>query len=104
MTKPSKPNAKVSRDRADDGGQRPRHTTSTVWGASKSEAHLWSLAFRSGDPAQTHTAIYAAAEVEALGYGTIWLGSSPPVEFAGPVLGLHRAGHRGHQRHPDLGP
>jgi probable F420-dependent oxidoreductase len=47
---------------------------------------LWSLAFRSGDPAQTRAAVDAATEAEALGYGTIWLGTSPPVEFTGPVL------------------
>lgn len=47
---------------------------------------LWSLALRSGDPAQTGAAADAASEVEALGYGTIWLGSSPQVEFTDPVL------------------
>ena len=47
---------------------------------------LWSLALRSGDPAQVGAAADAAGEVEALGYGTIWLGSSPRVDFTGPVL------------------
>ena len=38
---------------------------------------LWSVAYRSGDPAQTGAAADAASEVEALGYGTIWQGGSP---------------------------
>jgi probable F420-dependent oxidoreductase len=47
---------------------------------------LWSLALRDGDPARVRAAVDAASEIETLGYGTIWLGTSPPVEFAGPAL------------------
>jgi probable F420-dependent oxidoreductase len=46
----------------------------------------WTLAVR-GDGA-TYTAAYdeAAAEVDELGYGVVWLGSSPGVETAEPLL------------------
>lgn len=47
---------------------------------------LWSLAMREGGPALVRTAADAASEIESLGYGTIWLGTSPPVEYAAPVL------------------
>ncbi len=46
----------------------------------------WSAAFRSDDPELTAAAGDAAAEVEALGFGTLWLGGSPSVDFAGRVL------------------
>jgi len=51
---------------------------------------LWSLAIRSGDPERVRAASAAAAEVEQLGYDAIWLGSSPAVEDAGPVLDATR--------------
>jgi probable F420-dependent oxidoreductase len=47
---------------------------------------LWTLAAQSGDPDRLKAAADAAAELDDLGYGAIWLGSSPAVEFAGPVL------------------
>src|SRR5690349_7362194 len=47
---------------------------------------LWSLALRDSDPARVRAAADAASEIESRGYATIWLGTSPPVEFAGPVL------------------
>jgi probable F420-dependent oxidoreductase len=47
---------------------------------------LWSTAARSGDPDQIRAASDAAAELEDLGYGAIWLGASPSVEFAGRLL------------------
>jgi probable F420-dependent oxidoreductase len=47
---------------------------------------LWSVAARSGDLDQIRAASAAAAELEDLGYGAIWLGASPSVEFAGRLL------------------
>jgi probable F420-dependent oxidoreductase len=47
---------------------------------------LWTQAAQSGDSERLKAAADAAAEVDDLGYGAIWLGSSPPVESAGPVL------------------
>lgn len=47
---------------------------------------MWTLAAQSGDPDRRKAAADAAAELDDLGYGAIWLGSSPAVEFAGPVL------------------
>jgi len=47
---------------------------------------LWTLAAQSGDAGRLKAAADAAAELDDLGYGAIWLGSSPAVEFAGPVL------------------
>jgi probable F420-dependent oxidoreductase len=48
------------------------------------------LAIRSGDAERVRAASAAAAEVEQLGYDAIWLGSSPAVEDAGPVLDATR--------------
>src|SRR5205814_10637727 len=52
---------------------------------------LWSLATRSGDADRIRAASAAAAEIEQLGYDAIWLGSSPAVEDAGPVLDATRS-------------
>ena len=46
----------------------------------------WSNAIRDGDPARTGELGDAAAELDALGYGTLWLGGSPAVGFAEPLL------------------
>jgi len=51
---------------------------------------LWTQAAQSGDPERLAAAADAAAELEDLGYGAIWLGSSPAVAFAGPVLDATR--------------
>src|SRR5690242_1802720 len=51
---------------------------------------LWTQAAQSGDPDRLKVAADAAAEIEDLGYGAIWLGSSPAVAFAGPVLDATR--------------
>ncbi|MCT2588909.1 LLM class F420-dependent oxidoreductase [Streptomyces sp. N2-109] len=47
---------------------------------------IWSATLRSEDPAHRGAITEAAAELEELGYGTIWLGGSPGVEQALPVL------------------
>ncbi|GAA1871751.1 TIGR03620 family F420-dependent LLM class oxidoreductase [Asanoa iriomotensis] len=44
---------------------------------------LWSREFRGADPALAGD---AAAEIEALGYGAIWIGASPDVPAARPLL------------------
>jgi probable F420-dependent oxidoreductase len=51
---------------------------------------LWTQAAQSGDPDRRKVADDAAAELDDLGYGAIWLGSSPAVAFAGPVLDATR--------------
>lgn len=46
----------------------------------------WTQALRSGGPTLTSEFSDAAAELDALGYGTLWLGGSPPVTYAEPLL------------------
>jgi probable F420-dependent oxidoreductase len=66
-------------------------TTSERLGRIGIWSPLWSVAARSGDPEQIRAASDAAAELEDLGYGAIWLGASPAVEFAGPALDATRS-------------
>ncbi|RKN37979.1 LLM class F420-dependent oxidoreductase [Streptomyces hoynatensis] len=47
---------------------------------------IWSIALASGDPGRRPEIAEAAAELEALGYGAVWLGGSPPVDRALPLL------------------
>ncbi|MBX6767758.1 MAG: LLM class F420-dependent oxidoreductase, partial [Actinomadura rubrobrunea] len=47
---------------------------------------IWSIGLRSDDPAHRPRIAEAAAELEELGYGTVWLGGSPGVHHARPVL------------------
>ncbi|GAA5185903.1 LLM class F420-dependent oxidoreductase [Rugosimonospora acidiphila] len=51
---------------------------------------IWTGAFtnalRNGGPAHTDELADVAAELEALGYGTLWLGGSPEVDYARPLL------------------
>jgi probable F420-dependent oxidoreductase len=46
----------------------------------------WSSAFRDEGPARTGEFGDVAAELDALGYGTLWLGGSPAVPYAAPFL------------------
>jgi probable F420-dependent oxidoreductase len=46
----------------------------------------WSNALRGNGSAYTSEFDDAAAELDALGYGTLWLGGSPAVPYAAPVL------------------
>ncbi len=48
---------------------------------------LWSIGLRSEDPARRGEIAEAAAEIEELGYGAVWLGGSPGAEHAEPLLG-----------------
>ncbi|MYS24725.1 MULTISPECIES: TIGR03620 family F420-dependent LLM class oxidoreductase, partial [unclassified Streptomyces] len=47
---------------------------------------IWSQALSSDDPAVQGEHREAAAELEELGYGTVWLGGSPLLDQARPVL------------------
>ncbi|KIF70086.1 F420-dependent oxidoreductase [Streptomyces sp. AcH 505] len=49
---------------------------------------IWSSALRTGngDPAHDEAVGAAAAELEALGYGALWIGGSPAVTQATPLL------------------
>ncbi|MGI8335371.1 LLM class F420-dependent oxidoreductase [Actinomadura scrupuli] len=47
---------------------------------------VWNIGLRSEDPDARGEITDAAAELEELGYGTIWLGSSPGVEHAVPLI------------------
>ncbi|GLW66518.1 LLM class F420-dependent oxidoreductase [Actinomadura rubrobrunea] len=47
---------------------------------------IWSIGLRSDDPAHRPRIAEAAAELEELGYGTVWLGGSPGVHHARPLL------------------
>jgi probable F420-dependent oxidoreductase len=46
----------------------------------------WSNAYRDGGPVDQGELDDAAAELDTLGYGTLWLGGSPAVGYAAPVL------------------
>jgi probable F420-dependent oxidoreductase len=47
---------------------------------------VWSSALRTGNPEHGDEVGDAAAELESLGYGTVWIGGSPSVTEAGPLL------------------
>jgi probable F420-dependent oxidoreductase len=47
---------------------------------------VWSVGLRNDDPDAAGQIREAAAELEELGYGAIWLGSSPGIEHAVPLL------------------
>jgi probable F420-dependent oxidoreductase len=50
----------------------------------------WTNLFRDADPEHTAAAIDAAAELDGLGYRTLWMGGSPAVTEAGTVLDATR--------------
>jgi probable F420-dependent oxidoreductase len=50
----------------------------------------WSSAFRSGDAALIGAVMDAAAELDELGYGTLWIGQSPSIRYAEPLLDATR--------------
>ncbi|MFI2032288.1 TIGR03620 family F420-dependent LLM class oxidoreductase [Streptomyces buecherae] len=47
---------------------------------------VWSLGLRADDPTREAELGEAAAELEELGYGTLWIGGSPSVDQAVPLL------------------
>src|SRR5437588_180901 len=47
---------------------------------------IWSPALRADDPTQRGEVTEAARELEELGYGTIWIGSSSDVTDAVPLV------------------
>ncbi|GAB2986080.1 LLM class F420-dependent oxidoreductase [Streptomyces pseudoechinosporeus] len=47
---------------------------------------IWSVGLRSEDPAQRGELAEAAAELEQLGFGTVWLGGSSGVQHAVPLI------------------
>jgi len=47
---------------------------------------VWSREFRNTDPAMAGVLRDAAAELEELGFGALWIGGSPDVTIAEPVL------------------
>jgi alkanesulfonate monooxygenase SsuD/methylene tetrahydromethanopterin reductase-like flavin-dependent oxidoreductase (luciferase family) len=47
---------------------------------------IWNSGLRDEDPRAAGEIREAAAELEDLGYGAIWLGSSPGVRHAAPLL------------------
>jgi probable F420-dependent oxidoreductase len=47
---------------------------------------IWSIGLRSQEPQARGRIAEAAAELEELGYGAVWLGGSPGVEHARPLL------------------
>lgn len=47
---------------------------------------VWSREFRNEDPAVAGVLRDAAVELEALGYGAVWIGGGPGVSIARPVL------------------
>ncbi|MFJ3821359.1 LLM class F420-dependent oxidoreductase [Streptomyces nodosus] len=55
--------------------------------ASVGRYGIWSLGLRSEDPARRGELAEAAAELEELGFGAVWLGGSSGVEHAVPLLG-----------------
>ncbi|MET8646669.1 LLM class F420-dependent oxidoreductase [Streptomyces sp. NPDC004675] len=47
---------------------------------------IWSVGLRSEDPARRGELADAAAELEELGFGAVWLGGSPTVRHAVPLI------------------
>ncbi|MFE0099139.1 LLM class F420-dependent oxidoreductase [Streptomyces sp. NPDC059009] len=47
---------------------------------------LWSSAFKAGDPARKDQVTEAAAELDELGYGALWVGGSPALDDVAPLL------------------
>jgi probable F420-dependent oxidoreductase len=47
---------------------------------------IWSIGLRAEEPVGTGAAAEAAAELEELGYGALWLGANPGVDHAAPLL------------------
>ncbi|MBB5934281.1 LLM class F420-dependent oxidoreductase [Streptomyces zagrosensis] len=47
---------------------------------------IWSMGLRADDPARNGEVGEAAAELEELGYGTLWIGGSPSIDQAVPLL------------------
>ncbi|WP_372449311.1 LLM class F420-dependent oxidoreductase [Streptomyces montanisoli] len=60
----------------------PTNTSATEFGT----IGVWSTALRTDNPEHGGEVADAAAELESLGYGTIWLGGSPSVADAAPLL------------------
>ena len=48
---------------------------------------IWSVGLRSEDPSRRGELAEAAAELEQLGYGAVWLGGSTAVRHAVPLVG-----------------
>lgn len=57
------------------------------WGRIGVWSGAWNEVLQSGAEALTGEYADAAAELDDLGYGTLWLGGSPPVAYARPLLG-----------------
>lgn len=55
--------------------------------ASLGRYGIWSIALRSEDPDRRDELADAAAELEELGFGTLWLGGSSSVRNAVPIVG-----------------
>ncbi|CAL9310039.1 LLM class F420-dependent oxidoreductase [Streptomyces sp. SudanB182_2057] len=51
---------------------------------------VWSIELRSEDPARRGELDEAAAELEELGYGAIWLGGNSTADHAAPLVGATR--------------
>ncbi|WP_181797054.1 LLM class F420-dependent oxidoreductase [Streptomyces sp. WELS2] len=51
---------------------------------------VWSIELRAEDPARRGELDEAAAELEELGYGAIWLGGNSTADHAAPLLGATR--------------
>ncbi|MEU8081699.1 LLM class F420-dependent oxidoreductase [Catellatospora citrea] len=56
------------------------------WGRIGVWSAAWTEAQRSGDEVMTGEFADAAAELDELGYGTLWLGGGPAVTYARPLL------------------
>ena len=68
---------------------------------SASGVRAWTEALRSDGAALTGEFADAAAELDELGYGTLWLGGGPPVTYARPLLAgdLPDDGRHRHPQH-----
>src|SRR4051794_29590851 len=65
----------------------PRNAPATMGtGMDIRRIGIWSSGLRDEDPGAAEEVREAAAELEELGYGAIWLGSSPGVRHAAPLL------------------
>jgi len=60
--------------------------TSTASHPDLGRIGVWSVGLRATDPQRRSETADAAAELEQLGYGAIWVGGSPPLDQVEPLL------------------
>ncbi|MFD7710861.1 LLM class F420-dependent oxidoreductase [Streptomyces sp. NPDC059786] len=69
-----------------DGTASPKEDGTASLKETAGRYGIWSVGLRSEDPARRDAVNAAAAELERLGYGALWLGSNSTADHAAPLL------------------